>query len=161
MHSTFSEYDGKLVNNLPSLMILLIHYQWFFLLSTKAIINNFLRRSLDGATFPWWCPKAELLYVSSCPHEEWFNKVIISKSTVHASICWLVRVKNEIGFLNCSQGQITQVLLISVVGTTVLAKRPLIKDLVLLRTKLLKWSFFGLFFTTINIHTFVAKCVMS
>ena len=79
-------------------MILLIHYQRFFLLSIKAIINNFLRRSLDGATFPWWCPKAELLYVSSCPHEEWFNKVIISKSTVYASICWLVRFKNEIGF---------------------------------------------------------------
>ena len=31
---------------------------------------------------------------------------------------------------------------------SVLAKRSLIKDLVLLRTKLLKWSFFGPFFYT-------------
>ena len=41
----------------------------------------------------------------------------------------------------------------------VLAKRSLIKDLVLLRTKLLKWSFFGPFFYT-KVLFFPIKIIM-
>ena len=36
-------------------------------LSMILLTLYFLWRSLDGATFPWWCLKAELLYVSICP----------------------------------------------------------------------------------------------